>query len=84
MVSVKNDASGKINLQVNDSGNKGIYDNTNSKWIIYSGSDNITKVPSNQTVSTAAVRNIKILAPGTSVTPGTTAMTTGEVWMRYE
>lgn len=84
MVSVKNDASGKINLQVNDNGNKGIYDSTNSKWIIYSGSDNITKVPSNQTVSTAAVRNIKILAPGTSVTPGSTAMTTGEIWMRYE
>lgn len=84
IVSVNNTSAGKINLQVSDSGNKGIYDSNNSKWIIYSGSDNITKVPSGQTVSTAAVRNIKILAPGTSVTPGTTAMTTGEIWMRYE
>ena len=84
MVSVKNNAIGKINLQVSDSGNRGIYNSTAEKWLIYSGSDNITKVPANQTVSTAAVRNIKIIAPGTAVTPGTTAISTGEVWMRYE
>lgn len=84
IVSVNHTSIGKINLQVSDSGNKGIYDSTHEKWLIYSGSDNITKVPANQTVSTAAVRNIKIIAPGTSVTPGTTAIPTGEVWMRYE
>lgn len=84
MVSVKNNAVGKINLEVADSGNRGVYNSTAQKWLIYSGSDNITKVPANQTVSTAAVRNIKIIAPGTAVTPGTTAISTGEVWMRYE
>lgn len=84
IVSVNNTSIGKINLQVSDSGYKGVYDSTHEKWLIYSGSDNITKVPAGQTVSTAAVRNIKIIAPGTAVTPGTTAISTGEVWMRYE
>lgn len=83
-ISVNNASVGKINLQVNNNGNKGIYDNTNGKWLIYSGSDNITRVPANQTVSIAAVRNIKIIAPGTAVTPGSTAIPTGEIWMRYE
>ena len=84
MVGVTNNAVGKINLQVSDSGNRGIYNSTAEKWLIYSGSDNITKVPANQTVSVAAVRNIKIIAPGTAVTPGSTAIPTGEIWMRYE
>ena len=84
MVGVTNNAVGKINLQVSDSGNRGIYNSTAEKWLIYSGSDNITKVPDNQTVSVAAVRNIKIIAPGTAVTPGSTAIPTGEIWMRYE
>lgn len=84
IVSVNNTTIGKINLQVSDSGNKGIYDSTNDKWLIYSGSDNVTKVPSNQTIGTAAVRNIKVITPSTSVTAGTTSIPTGEIWMRYE
>lgn len=34
--------------------------------------------------SSAAFRNIKVIAPGTEIIPGTTAIPTGELWVRYE
>ena len=34
--------------------------------------------------SSAAFRNIKVLAPGTEVIAGTTAIPTGEIWVSYE
>ena len=35
-------------------------------------------------IDSASFRNIAIIAPGTSVTPGITAIPTGTIWMRYE
>lgn len=35
-------------------------------------------------IDNASFRNIAIIAPGTSVTPGVTAIPTGTIWMRYE
>lgn len=35
-------------------------------------------------LSNAAFRNIKVIAPGTEIVPGTTAIPTGELWVRYE
>lgn len=84
IMSVNNTSVGKINLQVSDSGNRGIYNSTAEKWLIYSGSDNVTKVAAGQTNDVAGVRNIKIIPPSTVVTAGSTAITTGEVWMQYE
>lgn len=34
--------------------------------------------------SSAAFRNIKVIAPGTEIVPGITAIPTGELWVRYE
>ena len=34
--------------------------------------------------NSAAFRNIKVIAPGTEVVAGTTAIPTGEIWVRYE
>lgn len=44
------------------------------------------EVNSSATVATtsAAFRNIKVIAPGTEVIAGTTAIPTGEIWVRYE
>lgn len=44
------------------------------------------EVNSSATVNTssAAFRNIKVLAPGTEVIAGTTAIPTGEIWVSYE
>lgn len=44
------------------------------------------EVNSSATVATtsAAFRNIKVIAPGTEVVAGTTAIPTGEIWVRYE
>ena len=44
------------------------------------------EVNSSATVSTssAAFRNIKVLAPGTEVIAGTTTIPTGEIWVSYE
>ena len=44
------------------------------------------EVNSSATVNTssAAFRNIKVLAPGTEVVAGTTAIPTGEIWVSYE
>lgn len=38
----------------------------------------------NVATSSAAFRNIKVIAPGTEVVVGTTAIPTGEIWVRYE
>lgn len=34
--------------------------------------------------TSTAFRNIKVIAPGTEVIAGTTAIPTGEIWVRYE
>lgn len=35
-------------------------------------------------ITSTGFRNIKVITPGTTVTAGSTAITTGEIWLRYE
>lgn len=82
IVSVTNGAN-KINLQVSDSGNKGIYNSTLAKWLVYANSDNEVRVNNTtQTVTSACLRNIK---GGTAaLTAGSSELASGEIYIQYE
>lgn len=82
IVSVNNTSVGKINLQVSDSGNRGLYDSINEKWVLYSDSNNLTKVGGGQTVTEPCLRNID--AGTTALTSGSSSLTTGVIYIQYE
>ena len=82
IVSVTN-GTDKINLQVSDSGNKGIYNSTLAKWLVYANSDNEVRVNNTtQTITSACLRNIK---SGTAaLTAGSSELASGEIYIQFE
>ena len=78
----KND-SYSLYFGVAESGNRGIYDSTNSRWMIYSeASSGTTKVAGGQTVTDPCLRNID--CGTTALTSGSSSLTTGTIYIQYE
>lgn len=72
-----------IGLRIGASGvSRGIYDDTNSRWILYSDGTATTKVGGSQDPAQSCLRNIGC---GTAaLTAGSSPLTTGTIYVQYE
>ena len=81
IISVKN-GDNKINFEISDAKNKGIYDSTNKKWLIYSNEDDLAKVDDDQTVEVPCLRNI--YAGTAELKSKSSKLDTGVIYLQFE